>query len=68
MARTAAFLVAPSRHCVADVQKGCSCHFRTLFLWFISFGGAKEMNKTSSKTKNEKKLLLLLPDFYKQIS
>jgi hypothetical protein len=26
------------------------CHFRTPFLWFISFGGAKEMNKKLFKT------------------
>jgi len=27
------------------------CHFRPPFLWFISFGGAKEMNKKVFKTK-----------------
>jgi len=40
---------------VAGARFGWSCHlaspsspaarFRPLFLWFISFGGAKEMNK-----------------------
>jgi len=25
------------------------CLFRTPFLWFISFGGAKEMNNTKQK-------------------
>jgi hypothetical protein len=26
------------------------CHFRPPFLWFISFGGAKEMNKELFET------------------
>jgi len=43
MVRTAAFLVAPTRLRVAGGQKNWSWHFRTPFLWFISFGGAKEM-------------------------
>jgi hypothetical protein len=30
--------------CVAGAQKGQGCLFRTPFLWFVSFGGAKEMN------------------------
>jgi hypothetical protein len=30
---------------VAGGQTSSSCHFRPPFLWFISFGGAKEMNK-----------------------
>jgi len=29
---------------VAGVRMDKICHFRPLFLWFISFGGAKEMN------------------------
>jgi len=29
---------------VAGVQTGCGWLFRTPFLWFVSFGGAKEMN------------------------
>jgi hypothetical protein len=32
---------------VAGGQTGCGCHFRPPFLWFISFGGAKEMNKNN---------------------
>jgi hypothetical protein len=31
--------------CVAGVRTDKICHFRPPFLWFISFGGAKEMNK-----------------------
>jgi hypothetical protein len=31
--------------CVAGVRMDKICHFRPPFLWFISFGGAKEMNK-----------------------
>jgi hypothetical protein len=45
MARTAACLVAPTRHCVAGAQTCSGCHFRRPFLWFVSFGQAKEMNK-----------------------
>jgi hypothetical protein len=51
MVRTTAFLVAPTRHCVAGAQKGWGWHFGTLFLWFISFGGAKEMNKIHLASK-----------------
>jgi hypothetical protein len=40
--RTSPFLVAPFWLCVAGAQKGQGCLFRTPFLWFISFGGAKE--------------------------
>jgi len=36
---------------VAGARFDWSCHFRPLFLWFISFGGAKEMNKLNFKTK-----------------
>jgi len=42
--RTAPCLVAPLWPRVAGGQTGCGCLFRTPFLWFISFGGAKEMN------------------------
>jgi hypothetical protein len=30
--------------CVAGARTGKTYHFRPPFLWFISFGGAKEMN------------------------
>jgi hypothetical protein len=30
--------------CVASAAKGQTYRFRPPFLWFISFGGAKEMN------------------------
>jgi len=33
-----------NKACVAGGQTGRGCLFRTPFLWFISFGGAKEMN------------------------
>jgi hypothetical protein len=42
--RTSPFFVAPIWPCVAGGKKGQGCLFRTLFLWFVSFGGAKEMN------------------------
>jgi hypothetical protein len=45
MVRITAFLAAPIRLCVAGAQKGRDWHFGPLFLWFISFGGAKEMIK-----------------------
>jgi hypothetical protein len=51
MVRTVAFLVAPIRLRVAGAQKGYGCHFRPPFLWFISFGGAKEMNRKTSQAK-----------------
>ncbi len=44
-ARTSPFLVAPLWPCVAGGQNGQGCLFRPPFFWFISFGGAKEMNK-----------------------
>ncbi|MCU0461406.1 MAG: hypothetical protein MUF36_05245 [Bacteroidales bacterium] len=52
MVRTTAFLVAPLRLCVAGGQKDRGWHFRPPFLWFISFGGAKEMNNMNF-SKNE---------------
>jgi len=36
--------MASLRPCVAGGQIVCGCLFRPPFLWFISFGGAKEMN------------------------
>jgi hypothetical protein len=36
---------------VAGARFGCSWHFGCPFLWFISFGQAKEMNKNIRKTK-----------------
>jgi hypothetical protein len=30
--------------CVAGAAEGQTYRFRTPFLWFVSFGGAKEMN------------------------
>jgi hypothetical protein len=33
--------------CVAGAAEGQTYRFRPLFLWFVSFGGAKEMNKES---------------------
>jgi hypothetical protein len=44
-----------NKACVACGEKGRSCHFRPPFLWFISFGGAKEMNKNVWRAKNEQK-------------
>jgi hypothetical protein len=37
---------------VAGVRMDKIFHFRPLFLWFISFGGAKEMNKNIDKESN----------------
>jgi len=49
-------LVAPIWPCVAGGQKGQGCLFRTLFLWLLFFGGAKESNKhESNKHENNKK-------------
>jgi hypothetical protein len=56
MVRTTAFLVAPLRLCVAGGQKGWGWHFRPPFLWFISFGGAKEMNKNKNNKENKLKV------------
>ena len=42
--RTSPCLVAPIRLCAACGQTGRGCLFRPPFLWFITFGGAKEMN------------------------
>ena len=42
---------------VASVRTGKICHFRTLFLWFVSFGGAKEMNKFSKLSPRQSHLL-----------
>jgi hypothetical protein len=33
-----------NKACAAGVQTGRGCLFRAPFLWFISFGEAKEMN------------------------
>jgi hypothetical protein len=33
-----------NKACVAGVRPVKIFHFRTPFLWFVSFGGAKEMN------------------------
>jgi hypothetical protein len=33
--------------CVAGAQTVCGCLFRTLFLWLLSFGGAKESNSNT---------------------
>ncbi len=38
--------------CVASARMVKICHFRPPFLWFISFGGAKEMNIVSSAKPN----------------
>jgi hypothetical protein len=45
--RTAHCLVVPLWLRVAGVQTGCGCLFRTLFLWLLSFGGAKESNSNT---------------------
>jgi hypothetical protein len=34
-----------NKACAASAAEGQTYRFRPLFLWFISFGGAKEMNK-----------------------
>jgi hypothetical protein len=44
MERSFDLFVAPVGPCVAGAEKVKTYHFRPLFLWFISFGGAKEMN------------------------
>jgi len=36
---------------VAGVRMDKIFHFRPLFLWFVSFGGAKEMNRQDVVTK-----------------
>jgi hypothetical protein len=37
---------------IAQIAKNSQvCLYRTAFLWFISFGGAKEMNTLSLKNK-----------------
>jgi hypothetical protein len=36
---------------VAGVRMDKIFHFRPLFLWFISFGGAKEMNRQDVSNK-----------------
>jgi hypothetical protein len=33
-----------NKACVAGARPDKICHFRPPFLWFISFGGAKEKN------------------------
>ncbi|OFY64536.1 MAG: hypothetical protein A2Y71_11850 [Bacteroidetes bacterium RBG_13_42_15] len=38
-----------NKACVAGGQTGRGCLFRPPFLWFISFGGAKEMNIIQKK-------------------
>jgi len=47
--RTAPCLVAPLRLRVAGGQTEGGCLFRPPFLWFISFGGAKEMNNNQKE-------------------
>jgi hypothetical protein len=51
MARTLAFLVAPTRLRVAGVQKGQSYHFRRPFL--VRFLGEQKMNNISLPKANE---------------
>ena len=57
--RTAPCLVAPLWPCVAGGQTGGGCLFRPPFLWFISFGGAKEPERSGARrsqmNKNPKK-------------
>jgi hypothetical protein len=38
--------------CVAGARPDKICHFRPLFLWFISFGEAKERNKLNYEKSN----------------
>jgi hypothetical protein len=56
--RTASCLVAPLWPRVAGVQTASGCLFRTLFLWLLSFGDAKESNSIT---------LLGIEDFIKAI-
>ena len=42
-----------NKACVAGVRMDKIFHFRPLFLWFISFGGAKEPTEGSSAKPNE---------------
>jgi hypothetical protein len=43
-----------NKACGAGAAEGQIYRFRPLFLWFISFGGAKEMNKNfQSKEPNK---------------
>jgi hypothetical protein len=58
MVRSFACFVAPIRLCVAGAETGKTYHFRPLFLWFISFGGAKEMNKKLIFVLNNQYILL----------
>jgi len=51
--------------CVAGGQTGWGCLFRTPFLWFVSFGGAKEMNIIQKKKEGA---LLRHPFFYLSIA
>jgi len=41
-----------NKACVARAAEGQTYRFRPLFLWFVSFGGAKEMNKKIEKEKS----------------
>ena len=36
---------------VAGVRMDKICHFRRPFLWFVSFGRTKEMNKSNSRKR-----------------
>jgi hypothetical protein len=58
MERSFAYFVAPLRPCVAGAERGKTYHFRPPFLWFISFGGAKEMNNLTVVFLFLKKLYL----------
>jgi hypothetical protein len=61
MARSFACFVASTRLCVAGVETGGTYHFRPPFLWFISFGGAKEMNYKKNRPISETVLFYFLP-------
>jgi hypothetical protein len=49
--------------CVASAAEDQTYRFRPPFLWFISFGGAKEMNKNSfNKVKKRYVIRLTKPE------
>jgi hypothetical protein len=43
-----------NKACVAGGRTAKICHFRRPFLWFISFGRAKEMNIKAAKRHTNK--------------
>ena len=56
-----------NKACVAGVRMDKICHFRTLFLWFVSFGGAKEPSRKQIMNINTKTFTASSPKANEQI-